>query len=76
MASMQVWRFFAAAQRITFALSEKWRKAMAYPVEKPETLAPALPDWVEAYYTPEAPANRPEAPTLSVLEQMYAYYDG
>lgn len=49
---------------------------MAYPVEKPLAPIPALPDWVEAYYTPEAPANRPEAPTLSVLEQMYAYYDG
>ena len=53
---------------------------MAYPVEKPFVPVPqsaaVLPDWVEVYYTPEAPANRPEAPTLSVLEQMYAYYDG
>jgi len=73
---MQGCRFFAAGQRTTFALSEKWRKAMAYPVEKPATPIPALPDWVEVYYTPEAAANRPEAPTLSVLEQMYAYYDG
>jgi len=69
-------RVFAAMQRIISAMSEKWRKAMAYPVEKPETPIPALPDWVEVYYTPEAAANRPEAPTLSVLEQMYAYYDG
>jgi len=49
---------------------------MAYPAETPATPIPVLPDWVAVYYTPEAPANRPEAPTLSVLEQMYAYYDG
>ncbi|SEM27703.1 hypothetical protein SAMN04488077_103241 [Roseovarius tolerans] len=49
---------------------------MAYPVEKPVTPISALPDWVEVYYNPEALANRPEAPTLGVLEQMYAYYDG
>ena len=50
---------------------------MAYPVEKTEkeTPLPAVPDWVVAYYTPETPANRPEAPSLSVLEQMYAYYE-
>jgi|AntRauTorcE11898_2_1112593.scaffolds.fasta_scaffold87856_2 hypothetical protein len=49
---------------------------MAYPVEKPveETPRPVMPDWVVAYYTPERPANRPEAPSMSVLAQMYAYY--
>lgn len=50
---------------------------MAYPVSKSDrrTTLPAMPDWVLAYYTPEKPANRPEVPNLSVLEQMYAYYD-
>lgn len=50
---------------------------MAYPVKTSErsTPVPVMPDWVLAYYTPEKPANRPEAPSLSVLEQMYAYYD-
>lgn len=50
---------------------------MAYPVEKPvnETPRQAIPDWFVAYYTPDRPANRLEEPSLSVLEQMYAYYD-
>lgn len=57
---------------------------MAYPIEKPETPdvepAPALPDWVAVYYSPEAPANLSKAPGgdlqgLDALDQMYAYYD-
>jgi len=50
---------------------------MAHPAEKPVTPATAPTDWVTVYYTPHSthPANRPEAPTLGVLEQMYAYYD-
>lgn len=52
---------------------------MANPVEKPLIPTPnpaaAAPDWVVAYYSPERPANKPTAPILEALEQMYAYYD-
>jgi hypothetical protein len=52
---------------------------MAYPVKTPvapaEKSAPITPDWVAVYYTPEAPANLPQAPGLDALEQMYAYYE-
>lgn len=50
---------------------------MAYPVNTSDRRpkVSAMPDWVLAYYTPEKPANRPEDPNLSVLEQMYAYYE-
>jgi hypothetical protein len=56
---------------------------MAYPIKTPvppaRNAAPVTPDWVAAYYTPEAPAkqapaNHPQAPGLDALEQMYAYY--
>lgn len=54
-------------------------KAMAYPIEKHEKPnpkpAPALPEWVAVYYSPEAPANLSKAPGLNALDQMYAYYD-
>ena len=55
---------------------------MAYPVKTPvapdPTPAPITPDWVAVYYTPETPANMPQAPQapgLDALEQMYAYYE-
>ncbi|MFU8777229.1 MAG: hypothetical protein ACNA7M_06130 [Roseovarius sp.] len=57
---------------------------MAYPIKTPaapvQKAAPVTPDWVAAYYTPEAaanqpPANQPQVPGLDALEQMYAYYD-
>ena len=32
---------------------------MAYPVENPVTPIPALPDWVEAYYTPRPQRTGP-----------------
>ena len=41
-------------------------------IAKPAT---APPDWVAAYFTPSAPANRGEPPHQSALEQMYAYYE-
>jgi hypothetical protein len=43
-------------------------RAIAKPAE-------ALPEWVTAYFTPSAPANRVEPPRQSALEQMYAYYE-
>jgi hypothetical protein len=50
---------------------------MALPADKPQPQAqPAaqVVEWYEVYYTPE-PANVPTAPELSVLDQMFAYYD-
>ncbi len=54
---------------------------MALPAEMPEKQAPAvqttarnMADWFEVYYQDEPAANVPVAPTLGVLEQMYAYY--
>ena len=77
MTMMQVCRFFVASQDTMSFLSEDGEKKMAHPAENSEIPATAPTDWGEVYYTPHPkhPANRPEAPTLGVLEQMYAYYD-
>ena len=55
---------------------------MAYPVKTPVVpavkSAPITPDWIAVYYTPEVPANLPQAPQapgLDALDQMYAYYE-
>lgn len=52
---------------------------MAYlakdPMNPDSSSKTATPDWVAAYYSPEAPANQSKAPGLDALEQMYAYYD-
>ncbi len=42
--------------------------------QAPET-AHNMAEWYEVYYTPLRAANTPAEPTLSALEQMYAYYD-
>jgi hypothetical protein len=51
---------------------------MAQDARKPDhrTPAPVMQDRAPAYCTPGRPANRPGPPNPSVLEQMYAYYDG
>ncbi|MDT8328717.1 MAG: hypothetical protein RQ750_15265 [Roseovarius sp.] len=52
---------------------------MAIRAETPEHViakpVEALPEWVTAYFTPAAPANRTEPPHQSALDQMYAYYE-